>query len=731
MRLTPRNSLAVGSISLISALVPLGVFAAPGFAAVGTGHSGWSWGNPTPQGDQIHGLEFFGNRGYAAGRFGTLVRTDDGGSSWSGVATGITQDLARIRIIDSDTLVIAGGCAVRRSDNAGQSFARLPWTASDLNCPSPVTSLAFPSDQVGYLLIANGTVFRTADGGKTWARRTSVPGTPSTGGGVAPTDIFFTSADTGVASAGGQIFRTTDGGGSWTLVRAQAAVLNGLHFVDASNGYAVGAGTSVLKTADGGATWTEKSSGGNLTLTSIRCADLATCLVTVDTGDRLLRTTDGADSFASVTPSTFKVFAAAFASATRAVAAGEFGTTVVSDNAGATWAQTGGRLNANLTRLRAVSSTLAFAPGRDGALARTTDGGASWTLIGVSTSGNVEDAAFVSQSVGYALDSAGSVLKTDNGGTSWQILNTGTNAVPAAIVALDANRVLLLGPRGVRRSTNGGGEFAVVRSRAVRRARLVDYDRAGSSLFTWGSHALVFSRDGGKSWKRLRRPARSSVVALDFVSARRGFALTADGRAWQTRNRGRRWRELPAVGSVEGVDLAFSSTRRGWLTLSSLGGAHGGYVLRTTDSGKSWRPQLVDDDQIQNGTGLVATGDDAGILLALDSSLFTTASGGDAGTPSKLKLKTKKRKLRKRSRIKVTGKLSPAEGGEPVIVSRRDERGTRWIDQIVTVASNGTFTTAWSVKKTALFVAKWAGDDDRAGDGSRVLRVSLKRRGRR
>jgi len=717
-------------VSILTPLVlMLGLFAAPSLGAVGNGHSGWSWGNPTPQGNDIRGLEFLGSRGYAAGKFGTLLRTDDGGATWTGIATGITQDLARVRIIDSDSVVIAGGCAVRRSDDAGQSFGRLPWTASDFNCPSPVVSLSFPSDQVGYLLIANGTVFRTADGGRTWARRTAVPGTPATGANTGPSDVFFTGPDAGVASAGGQIYRTTDGGGSWTLVKTHSAPINGIFFVDASSGYAVGAGTSVLKTTDGGATWDVKSSGGAITLTSIRCANPSTCLVSVDAGDRLLRTTDGGDSFASVTPSTLKIFAAGFASATRAIAAGAFGTTVVSNDAGATWSQVGARLGANLTRLRATSSLLAFAAGRDGALARSTDGGASWALLGVSTSGDVMDASFVSQNLGYALDSAGSVLRTDNSGASWQILNTGTTARPNAILAFSASRVLLFGPRGVRRSTNGGGEFSTVKGRALRNARLIDFDRAGGAVFAWGLGALTVSTNGGKTWKKLHRPTRGSgLAAVDFVSSRRGFALTLDGRVWQTRNRGRRWRELVGVGTDDAVDLAFGSTKSGYLTLDTFGGANAGYVLRTTDGGKTWRPQLVDDDSIQQLNGLVATGANAGIVLSNDSSLLTTNAGGDAGTSSTLKLKAKKRRLRKRSKLTVTGKLTPHEGGERVVVSMRGQRLRRWVHQVATVASNGTFTTSWKLNGNSLFVAQWAGDDDRAGDGSKVLRVTPKRR---
>src|SRR3954464_11370542 len=139
--------------------------AAAGGAAL-AGPSGWVWGNPLPQGHAVRSLEFAGLRGYAAGTFGTLLRTDDGGLSWQGIATGSTVGFRRVRIITPDVVVVGGGCAVRRTDDGGQAFRRLPWTASDTRCSSPVASFAFPSPATGYLALENGNVLRTLDGGR-------------------------------------------------------------------------------------------------------------------------------------------------------------------------------------------------------------------------------------------------------------------------------------------------------------------------------------------------------------------------------------------------------------------------------------------------------------------------------------------------------------------------------------------------------------------------------------
>src|ERR671910_2237012 len=87
-------------------------------AAVQVSQSGWQWGNPTPQGNTIRAMDFSGGRGYAIGDDGTALRTDDGGETWTGLATGTSQDLTRLQAVTSDVVVILGGdgCVVRRSD---------------------------------------------------------------------------------------------------------------------------------------------------------------------------------------------------------------------------------------------------------------------------------------------------------------------------------------------------------------------------------------------------------------------------------------------------------------------------------------------------------------------------------------------------------------------------------------------------------------------------------------
>jgi hypothetical protein len=114
------------------------------------------------------------------------------------------------------------------------------------------------------------------------------------------------------------------------------------------------------------------------------------------------------------------------------------------------------------------------------------------------------------------------------------------------------------------------------------------------------------------------------------------------------------------------------------------------------------------------------------VLVGGASFLFTTA-GGDQGAPSAVKISTRTRKVRRKTTIRVTGRIKGAAPGSTALVARRQIGESGWDFQSAKIASNGTFTTTWKITKAATFVAQWIGDDDQAGDGSAPLTVRARR----
>src|SRR5581483_3777188 len=85
----------------------------------GSPSSQWHWQNPLPQGNNLRGASFVdANTGTVVGEYGTIVRTTDGGNSWTIQANDTTQTLWDVSFTDVShgTAVGEGGTIVTTTD---------------------------------------------------------------------------------------------------------------------------------------------------------------------------------------------------------------------------------------------------------------------------------------------------------------------------------------------------------------------------------------------------------------------------------------------------------------------------------------------------------------------------------------------------------------------------------------------------------------------------------------
>jgi photosystem II stability/assembly factor-like uncharacterized protein len=685
-------------------------------AGVNNPQSGWYSGNPLLGPNSLVDLDCAGNTCYAAGTFGTLLKSTDGGASWAGIVTGLTVDLRFVRIADSpDRVFVGGGCSLRSSDDGGDTFRRLPFSASDRDCPVPVSSFDFPSANVGYLVFANQSVLATTDGGRTFSRRTSL-------GPAAASDLVCVSNTTCFSSAGGSIQRTTDGAVSWTPVATVSTQLHDLEAVDSTTLYAAGTGQTLLRSLDGGSTWTRRPLTGvtQADLTSVRCASATTCLAATIQRSRVIRTTDGGETATSVVPSTEPTYAVGFASAARALAVGGLGSAEISNDAGESWVAVGRRIADSFSVLEAASADVAYAGGAHGALARSADGGHTWTNVSPPTPEEIEDISAPSATRVFVL-AAGALRRSDNAGESYRLLDVGPQFAPRDVAAVTSDHVVVVGSRGIRRSVDGGETFLPVSDRDLRGANLTAAEVAGSALVAYGRTRLIVSPNRGLSWRRVRLPRKVAIRSVDFVSIATGYLLDSGGSVWRTSNEGRRWTKLESLGRRV-AEIAVSDARNGHAVISGFGRSSGGFVLRTSDAGRTWRPQLVSPAPVN---GLAAAGGTS-YALSATSFLYATRTGGDAGFARGLSLTTRGRVLARAGTVIVRGRVGSVSGGEQVVVSMLSR--SRWTAKTVPAASNGTFSATFRVKGKAVFVAHVLGNADFTGAGTRPLTVGVRSR---
>src|SRR5712664_1744934 len=79
-----------------------------------TSDTQWHWQNPLPQGNNLRGASFVdANTGTVVGEYGTIVRTTDGGNSWTIQSSGTVNTLFGVSFIDTNTgAAVGGACGI-------------------------------------------------------------------------------------------------------------------------------------------------------------------------------------------------------------------------------------------------------------------------------------------------------------------------------------------------------------------------------------------------------------------------------------------------------------------------------------------------------------------------------------------------------------------------------------------------------------------------------------------
>lgn len=208
----------------------------------------------------VHGAAAAGDNVWLLCERGAVLRSTDMGAKWETTRIDTDGKLRDIAFLDEKRGVIAADAGTLwMTADGGRT-----WTARKLDTADPLTSVTAVGERLwvgGY----GGTVFHSPDAGATWVRQ-------PTSATRAINDIFFLDENHGWAVGWvGLILRTADGGRTWQEVRSGTTgwTLAAVRFRDPSNGWIVGPFGQILRSRDGGLTWTELESPVRSWLSSI------------------------------------------------------------------------------------------------------------------------------------------------------------------------------------------------------------------------------------------------------------------------------------------------------------------------------------------------------------------------------------------------------------------------------------------------------------------------------
>jgi photosystem II stability/assembly factor-like uncharacterized protein len=226
-------------------------------------------------------------------RIGVIVRTSDGGQSWT--ETPIEQPGAHVTALNAIHFINANEGWAAGADLAPEGTLIEPyilktadggatWAISKINSKQVPTAMLFIDANTGWMGGATpplgeeegsggpSEILGTTDGGRTWHSQINVP--------VSIFDLSFINSTNGWACGSkGAIYNTTDGGRTWNSQRTELEPgdgpvnltseglkqfrMLGIQFTDADNGFAAASSEEVnegwlITTNNGGTAWTKK-----------------------------------------------------------------------------------------------------------------------------------------------------------------------------------------------------------------------------------------------------------------------------------------------------------------------------------------------------------------------------------------------------------------------------------------------------------------------------------------
>jgi len=484
------------------------------------------WQQPTPQGNPLKVVDFVTDTiGWAAGDNGTVLKTTDGGFSWTNQGPIVPQGSEQrktgvydICFIDQNHGWIATDSMVYRTVDGGETWSDSgAWMADTNGIYYSYSSVDFADANNGWM-IGSGHVFRTTDGGETVTEQTIPEGlVVRVVQAASSTQAFaYTYTSTGYLA-------TDDGGNTWEQRTFTGTAYENkgpyaLAVCSASTIYAQ-VGLDLLKTTNGGSTWTTE------TVTSLDPGDDPYMVYTVDgdtIGSRVYVGSDGGDLHAS-------------------------------SDGGDAWEKKQER--GRLYNFDAPSATALFAT-RDNRVEGSTDGGSNWySAHGSNVADSYYAVDFSSETTGHALSLHG-YARTSDGGANW-------NARDFATLGINLTQM---------------SDMTFLES-DPRIGWIAGAAPAGLPTF----YKTV---DAGETWSSLEETTLVGIRRVRFSDAENGWAIYSysDG-FWHSSDGGDTWQKVPFGGTMWDID--FADEDHGWISYSPTSTIEL-RVARTTDGGSTW-----------------------------------------------------------------------------------------------------------------------------------------------
>lgn len=254
-------------------------------------------------------IEFVNNNfGVICGSYGTLLKTENGGSNWQTINTGTSHSFFKVSVISENEFYISRA-GLYKTINKGYSFTELGnfsnyiGTIFDLHFfdanngliykngliiktddsgvywdtvyheAGYASLIQFPSNEIGYITggaswdgMSYGEMHKTNDGGNTWI---NIGNTPDIYNWEITAMLFFDEETGYFTNFNREFYKTNDGGLNWILVSdSLPRIFDEMVFLSNDEGYGLSS-FSIFKTIDGGISWKDDYTDSSMVFSSL------------------------------------------------------------------------------------------------------------------------------------------------------------------------------------------------------------------------------------------------------------------------------------------------------------------------------------------------------------------------------------------------------------------------------------------------------------------------------
>jgi len=498
----------------------------------------WTELNPKVPRVDYFGIQFVNkDTGWAVGNLGALIKSTDGGQSWTVIQTNTTKPILKVRSFNGQ-IVIASGFdgLILRSTNAGETFTQITSGVT-----GDMWGLQMLNDTLGWACGNVNSLIKTTDGGQSW-QRIFTPGYTS--------DYWwleFLNENYGFIAGNGYVLRTTNGGINWDIIPAGDSyplfcldVIDSLHIAAAGYG-----GTNYsaknLYSSDGGNNWIV---GDTLTTEAVNCIQY----VNPDTGYLVMTNV----------------------SARKTTNRGQDWTGIVA----------GGEYEMQFFELANVG----YSVGTGLRISKTENSFENWQRLVIND--NFSDVFFINEEVGFAVSGVLSVFqglyKTTNGGTHWEGV-----AGPSGqdILFLDS-LTGFIGSNVIYKTTDGGTTWYIPNGGEGGADKISFINQ--TTGWAIRNNIIYKTTDRGENWiTQFTAPSSITFYNIHFVDSLYGWTANLGGRPYKTTNSGVNWIQQTNLNIWESRDIYFIDSLHAFLINDIFN------LLRTTDSGINWFNHLT------------------------------------------------------------------------------------------------------------------------------------------